>query len=142
MSISQKLGITLLIPKKNKSLEHLELETHLITTTDYKISTKTIAVRLEKVLPSHHSSIPNRLCIRLISDTMSLTKQRIIPGAAVFLDFEKAFDLIEWNFLQKCLKVFNSGLQFRCWVNIFYDDISSCILNNGFASELVSIGSL
>ena len=44
--------------------------------------------------------------IRLIADTMHFTKEKNIPGVAVFLDFEKAFDLIEWNFIHKCLETF------------------------------------
>ena len=137
--ISQKLGIISLIPKQNKSLEHLKNWRPISwLNTDYKIVTKTIAVRLEKVLPSiihpcQTGYIKGRYigeCIRLISDTMSFTKQRIIPGAAVFLDFEKVFDLIEWNYLQKCWKVFNFGPQFRCLVSVFYNNISSCTLNN------------
>ena len=36
-------------------------------------------------------------CIGMISDIMSFTKQKNVPGAAVFLDSEKAFDSIEWN---------------------------------------------
>ena len=48
-----------------------------------------------------------------------------MPEAAVFLDFEKAFDSIEWSYLQK----------FQQWVKIFYNGISGCILNNGFASK-------
>ena len=36
--------------------------------------------------------------IRLIADTMHFTKEKNIPGVAVFLDFEKAFDSIERNF--------------------------------------------
>ena len=36
--------------------------------------------------------------IRLIADAMHFTKEKNIPGVAVFLDFEKAFDSIERNF--------------------------------------------
>ena len=53
----------------------------------------------------------------------------------MFLDFEKAFDSIEWNYLQKCLEIFKFGPQLQQWVKIFYNDISSCVLNNGFASK-------
>ena len=70
---------------------------------------------------------------------MSYTKQKNLTGAAVFLDFEKAFDSIEWNYLQKCLEVFNFGPQLRQWVQVFYSDISSCVLNNGFASKHFSL---
>ena len=65
----------------------------------------------------------------------AFTKQRNISGAAIFFDFEKAFDSIEWNYLQKCLSVFKFSPQLRPWINVFYNDISSCVLNNGYASE-------
>ena len=96
-------------------------------------------MRLEKVLskivhPCQAGYIKGRYigeCIRIISDVMSFTKQKNIPGAAVFLDFEKAFDSIEWNYLQKCLEVFKFGPQLRQLIKVF----SSCVLNNGFGSE-------
>ena len=66
---------------------------------------------------------------------MSFTKKKNIPGIAVFLDFEKAFDSIEWSYLQTCLEVFNFGPQFRQWITVLYNNISSCVLNNGFAAK-------
>ena len=144
LSISQNLGIITLIPKESKQLEYLKNWRPIsLLNTDYKIATKAVAVRLETVLPSiihpcQAGYIKGRYigeCIRLISGTMSYTKQKNLPGAAVFLDFEKAFDAIEWNYLQKCLEVFGLGPQLRQWVQVFYSDISSCVLNNGCASE-------
>ena len=144
LSICQRLGIISLIPKKDKNLEFLKNWRPItLLNTDYKIATKAIAMRLEKVLPKiihpcQAGYIKGRYigeCIRAISDIMSFTKQRNMPGAAVFLDFEKAFDSIEWNYLQKCLEIFKFGPQLQQWVKIFYNDISSCVLNNGFASK-------
>ena len=52
LSISQRRGITSLIPKKNKDKTLLEnLRPVSLLNIDYKILTKTIAKRLEKVLP-------------------------------------------------------------------------------------------
>ena len=52
LSISQRLGIILLILKKDKNLEFLKNRRPItLLNTDYKISTKAIAMRLEKVLP-------------------------------------------------------------------------------------------
>ena len=73
--------------------------------------------------------------IRLILDIMEYTKHKDIPGVAVFLDFEKAFDSVEWNYIQKCLEATNFGPHLRQWVYVFYHNISSCVLNNGHASE-------
>ena len=67
------------------------------------------------------------------------TKQKNLPGAAILLDFEKAFDTIQWIYLQKCLEVFNFGPQLRQWIRVFYSNTSSCVPNNGFASEHFSL---
>ena len=39
--------------------------------------------------------------IRLINDILEQTKLRNIPGIVSQLDFRKAFDTIEWEFIQK-----------------------------------------
>ena len=41
---------------------------------------------------------------------MSFTKAKNLPGLLLFIDFEKAFDSLEWHFLEKCLELFNFGL--------------------------------
>ena len=66
---------------------------------------------------------------------MSFTKKENIPDLAVFLDFEKAFDSIEWCYLQKCLEALIFGPQLRQWITVLYNNISSCVLNNGFATK-------
>ena len=79
---------------------------------DYKIATKTIALRIEKVLPhlinrTQTGYVKGRFIgesIRLILDIMEYTKYKDIPGVAVFVDFEKAFDSVEWNYFKKCLE--------------------------------------
>ena len=144
LSISQRQGVISLIPKKKKDLELLKNWRPVsLLNVDYKILTKVIALRLEKILPKIASSsqsgyVKGRFIgesIRLIKDVMDFTKQKELPGIAVFLDFEKAFDSIEWDFLQKCLQTFNFGPQLRRWVSIFYNNITSCVLNNGYASN-------
>ena len=57
--------------------------------------------------------------IRLILDIMEWTKHKDIPGVAFFLDFEKAFDSEEWNYIQKCLEAINFGPHHRQWVYVF-----------------------
>ena len=59
-----------------------------------------------------------------------------LPGMAIFLDFRKAFDTIEWHYLEKVLTHFNFGPDFLQWFKILRADISSCVLNNGHASRL------
>ena len=50
---NQKLGILNLLPKKDKDIRHLA-NWHPVSllNTDYKIVTKALAIRLQKVIPS------------------------------------------------------------------------------------------
>ena len=57
----------------------------------------------------------------------------------LFLDFEKAYDKIEWNFVQNCLSIFGFGESIRKWVALFYTDIKSCITNLGFNSNYFNL---
>ena len=144
LSISQRRGIITLIPKSNKVTSVLDnLRPISLLNTDYKILTKIIAKRLEKVLPKiinpdQTGYIKNRYIgenVRLISDIMMYTEENNIPGIALFIDFRKAFDTIEWDFIKNCLKLFNFGPDIQNWIKILYNNVSSCVLNNGFASE-------
>ena len=57
----------------------------------------------------------------------------------IFLDFEKAFDSIKWNFLFKALDKLNFGPDFKNWVRTFYCNITSCVTNNGYASDFFNL---
>ena len=43
---------------------------------------------------------------RLIIDITDYTKSQNIPGLLLFIDFEKAFDSLDWDFMIKCLDAF------------------------------------
>ena len=51
------------------------------------------------------------------------------------IDFEKAFDTIEWNFIERTFKRFNFPKQLIKWINTFYTDIETCIINNGSTTK-------
>ena len=148
LSISQRRGIITLIPKPNKDTTSLEnLRPISLLNVDYKILTKTIAKRFEKVLPKIINPdqtgyvkgryIGENVC--LIMDIMSYTEENNIPGVALFIDFRKAFDTIEWDFLIDTLNKFNFGPDVINWVKIFYGNVTSCVLNNGHASEFFAL---
>ena len=56
-------------------------------------------------------------------------------GILMFLDFEKAFDSVEWNFLFKTLKKFNFGDNFISWMRILYTKPVFRLKNNGWISR-------
>ena len=51
-----------------------------------------------------------------------------------FLDYEKTFDTVHREFLDKCLNHFGFPNYFKEWISIMYTDIESCIINNGFTT--------
>ena len=58
----------------------------------------------------------------------------------LFLDFEKAFDTLECSSIQKTLRHFNFGSTFINWTKLFYNNIESFILNNGWSSGFLKPG--
>ena len=148
MNITQKQGIIKVIPKKKKDRSYLENWRPLtLLNVDYKIATKTIAHRIAKILPKlinedQTGYVKGRYIgqnIRLIQDIMKGTESEKIHGIALFIDFKKAFDSLDRNFLFKTLEVFNFGPQLQRWIKTFYNNCSSCVMNNGYASEFFEI---
>ena len=66
---------------------------------------------------------------------MSYTESNKIPGIFLFVDFEKAFDSLEWDFLYRALKAFNFGPAIRKWIKILYKDIESGVINGGYMTN-------
>ena len=77
--------------------------------------------------------------IRLIKDIIEYTEKENKKGAAIFCDFEKAFDTVEINFVMSALKHFGFGTSFQKWVSVFYNQINSCIRTNNWLSDKFSI---
>ena len=77
--------------------------------------------------------------VRTISDVMDFSKQRGYHGIMTAVDFEKAFDSVNWNFLLKSLETFGFGESFIAWITMFYKNISSCVTNNGFSTPFFNL---
>ena len=77
--------------------------------------------------------------ITLLNSILSYTDIKNIPGLLLFIDFEKAFDTLEWSFIEKTLKYYNFGDSLVLWIKLFYTDISSSIQNNGWSSDFFNL---
>ena len=130
LSISQKRGIIKLMPKKSEELYYTKTWRPLtLLKFDYKIATKAIANRLkthlQKLINNDQTAfLKGRFIgenIRLIDSVVNYTATKNIPGILLFLDFEKAFDTLEWSFIQKALISFGFGPSIVEWFTTFYD---------------------
>ena len=77
--------------------------------------------------------------VRLLNSVISYAEQQNVPGMLLFIDFEKAFDTLEWKFLEKTLLFYNFGDSLTTWIRLLYTDISSSIQNNGWSSEFFQL---
>ena len=77
--------------------------------------------------------------IRLISDLMFYTEKEDLQGIIMALDLTKAFDSLSHSFTFQCSESSNFGPSLIKWVTTLYNDISSCVLVNGFATDYFSV---
>ena len=109
---------------------------------DAKLASKTLAKRLEKVLPdvihfNQNAFVEGRIifyAIRTIDDVIEYARYKDIPGILVAINFEKAFDSLNLNFLLRVLHAFNFGPSFIPWIRVLYYKASSCVMNNGLTT--------
>jgi len=141
LSISQRRGIICLIPKDDSCLVELSNWRPLtLLNIDYKILAKAIGQRIESILSSIiHSDqtgfIKGRFIgqnVQLLNDIMEYTEAKKLPGILLFIDFRKALDTIEWNFIHKSIELYNFGPK---WISILYNNVESGMMNAGFMTN-------
>ena len=114
---------------------------------DYKIIARIYAERLKTVLPciiseDQRAFLKGRQIsesVRLTQDIINQAEENNSEGAIIFLDQEKAYDRIEWGYLEACLKSFGFGPNFCKAITMLYKKGKSCIITNGFTSRFFSI---
>lgn len=148
LSDFQRLGIITCLPKPGKSKEYIKNWRPIsLLNIDYKIVSGTLANRMKGPLKYLISSSQNGFikgrtisqCTRLVYDVIYEVRKRKLDGILLLIDYEKAFDMLRWDYLEKALKYFNFGGNFRKWVKILYTDIQSSTLNNGHLSSRFNI---
>lgn len=91
--------------------------TLLNTNYMYKIAAKVIANHIKSVLPrlinkDQTGFMKGRFIgenIRLIDSIIRYAAENNIPGLLLFIDFEKAFDSLEWSFIYESMRFFGFG---------------------------------
>ena len=73
--------------------------------------------------------------IRMVKDLIDLTECYNIQGILLLVDFQKAFDCLNWNFLEYALNEFGFGNKFVALVKMLYKNIVSSVINNGHTTD-------
>ena len=114
-----------------------------LTNTDYKIIAFIFARRLQTFISKQIGNeqtayIKGRyigINARFILDIFEYCENFNKEGILLFLDFEKAFDSVEWNFLFKTLEKFDFGENFLNWIKFLYQSPIFRLKNNGWISK-------
>ena len=93
--------------------------------------------------PSQNSFVKGRSiydAIRMIDDIVDYTKRNSWSGFMIAIDFEKAFDTLDFRFLIRTLHKFNFRSYFFQWMCVLYKNASSCVMNSGFTTGPFLLG--
>ena len=138
LSNSQKQAVITLLEKKGKDKRLIKNWRPIsLINVEAKIASKTLAKRLEPILPeiiqcSQNAYIKGRSifdAVRTVDDILEYTRHTKMSGILVAIDFEKAFDSFDHTYLFKVLNAFNFGPSFIQWIRTLYSNISSCIIS-------------
>lgn len=138
-----------LIPKKE--VDTMEVKNYRpisLLNNDYKLFADIMAERLKKVLINKiHGDqtgfLPGRQLrdnVRNLIDIIEYLDMKIDRKAAlVFIDAEKAFDNVSWNFLKKVLERMGIGEKFRRGIEAIYKEQKAKLVINNNTTEYFNI---
>ena len=114
---------------------------------DYKIISFALSSRLQtvisKIISKDQSAYIRKRYIgftaRYLLDVIDYCETSKTPGIMLALDFKKAFDTLEWNFMLETLDKYGFGNYFKNWVNILYTEPTITIKNNGWLSKKLTM---
>lgn len=137
---SQRRGLISLIPKGDKDRRKItNWRPICLLNTFYKLVSSALAKRLSKALPEViDADQTGFLAGRYINENNLLTAQVIEhakktgdEGLIVCVDFEKAFDSLDHQFILNALSYFGFGRKFICYIKTMLTGFSATIMHAG-----------
>lgn len=141
-------GITKLLPKDGDKALIKNWSPITLLNVSYKSLAKILALRLENVLPKFICSTQTGLIKRkyilenLITSWQAMEWAKISnQDVAMFLvDFEKAYDRVEWRFILMMLEAFGFPKEFCQFVQVLLKDASAQMEINGSLTQAFKLG--
>ena len=114
---SQERAMLTLLYKKGEREDISNWRPVSLLNIDYKIITKIIAERLKPLVPNiihpdQNGYVNGRNLFeanRLLKYIIEYSEENEINSSIIFLDYQKAFDRVEWGWALKCLEKFKFG---------------------------------
>jgi len=148
LSICQKQGIITCLPKTESNREFMKNWRPItLLNLDYKILSGVLSQRMREVLKDiigHEQKgfLEGRYIgesTRMVYDIMHYLEAKKRKGLIMLIDFEKAFDSVEWEYISKVLDSYGFGEDFKKWYQILYKDSQSCVINGGHFSPFFNL---
>ena len=119
--------------------------------TEYKLIAKCLANRALKYMwelihLDQTGFLPGRYIGENINKIISIIQQAEIngiPGILIAIDFEKAYNFLEWSFIEKTLEFFNFGTSYISWIKLYIMvPLVPLLTMDGFLNTLIYQGVL
>ena len=135
---SQRKSAVVLLHKKGSRAEPGNYRPITLVQVDVKVLSKALTYRLQHVIPDlihpdqkgfvkgrsiHHH-------IRFLADLQDLVTNRDEEAYALFLDFQKAFDRVNWTYMFRLLEHMGFDSAFLQWIKLLYTDPQAHLLIN------------
>jgi hypothetical protein len=139
---SFSLGLITLLHKKGP---HADLDNYrpiTLLNADYKILATMLVARiaplLDKLVPDSQTAfLPNRWIgdnILYHLEAIDYIQETETPAAMIFIDYAKAYDRVDYEWLFRCGKALGLPAAFLKWVFIIYSDPRCEVMVNGWGT--------
>ena len=128
-----------LIPKKENPSSIEDYRPISMVGALYKIISKILSFRLKEVIAplideSQSAFVMNRQIldgVLIANESLRWLKKKKIPGTLIKLDFQKAYDSVNWTFLELVMEKLGFGRTWIRWIMNCVTSASMSILLNG-----------
>ena len=135
---SQKKSAVVLLHKKGSRAEPGNYRPIALIQVDVKVLSKALTYRLQQVIldlihPDQKGFVKGRSIhhhVRFLADLQDLVTAREEEAYALFLDFQKAFDRVNWDYMFRVLERMGFGASFIRWVRLLYMNPQAHLLIN------------
>ncbi|GKV12577.1 hypothetical protein SLEP1_g23703 [Rubroshorea leprosula] len=137
-----------LVPKKLNAANLKEYRPISLLGCVYKLLAKVLANRLKSVMPAIVSETQSAFVggrqlvdsVLVLNEVVEEIKNRKQPAFVFKADFEKAYDCVDWSFLDWMMDTFGFGTKWRGWIKECLSTARTSVLVNGSPTREFEVG--